>query len=254
MNNAFKYFFDNWKRPIIFWVIVAAATIVFAVFQLMLQDELPILSNILFFAYLASMFGLLVSGIRQLYDKNRKNAILTTLTFGGSIVLFIFIIVAEFWIGQATPDKFTERLTIPQNIKVFEPKTELAELYGLMPDSMEKIKPQPFEFSIFNGVQPGIYDYGIWLGKIDSGTVYLKVYEVTKNTMLSSDEILRRSSIKVYNPTNKLRRFYTDKSFTVYEGDWGHPYAARFEVWYKSNTGRVKKLTEKNFKIEGWQR
>jgi hypothetical protein len=40
---------------------------------------------------------------------------------------------------------------------------------------------------------------------------------------------------------------------TIYEGDWGKPYAARFEVWFKpDNGGNEQKLFQKNYKIEGW--
>ena len=39
------------------------------------------------------------------------------------------------------------------------------------------------------------------------------------------------------------------------EGDWGKYYAARFEVWFDPDSGAPeRKLLEKNFKIEGWQR
>jgi hypothetical protein len=52
------------------------------------------------------------------------------------------------------------------------------------------------------------------------------------------------------------REGYSAESiFTIYEGDWGKPYAARFEVWFfPDNGGKERKLIEKNFKIEGWQR
>lgn len=77
---------------------------------------------------------------------------------------------------------------------------------------------------------------------------------MTKNERLSADELLKRSAINVHNPTNELRRFYTDNSFTIYEGGWGYPYVAKFEVWYKPNNGKEIWLTETDFKIEGWQR
>jgi hypothetical protein len=38
-------------------------------------------------------------------------------------------------------------------------------------------------------------------------------------------------------------------------GDWGMPYAARFEVWFAPESGGAdRKLLEKVFKIEGWQK
>jgi hypothetical protein len=50
-------------------------------------------------------------------------------------------------------------------------------------------------------------------------------------------------------------RFSNNGTITIYEGDWGKPYAARFEVWFKGNEDqRERKLMEKVYKIEGWQR
>ena len=48
-------------------------------------------------------------------------------------------------------------------------------------------------------------------------------------------------------------KFSSATDFTIYEGDWGKPYAARFELWFKPvNGGHERKLIEKNYKIEGW--
>jgi hypothetical protein len=55
--------------------------------------------------------------------------------------------------------------------------------------------------------------------------------------------------------TNATERFGAKAGFTIYEGDWGKPYAARFEVWFKPDAGGAeRKLAERTFKIEGWQR
>ena len=41
----------------------------------------------------------------------------------------------------------------------------------------------------------------------------------------------------------------------ISEGDWDKPYAARFEVWFKPDSDETeRKLAERVFKIEGWQR
>jgi hypothetical protein len=50
-------------------------------------------------------------------------------------------------------------------------------------------------------------------------------------------------------------KFGTKKHFTIYEGDWGNPYAGKFELWFKpKNGGRERKLLTKNYIIEGWMR
>jgi hypothetical protein len=55
--------------------------------------------------------------------------------------------------------------------------------------------------------------------------------------------------------TESSERFGAKAGFMIYEGDWGKPYAARFEVWFKPDSGKTeRKLAERVFKIEGWQR
>jgi hypothetical protein len=57
------------------------------------------------------------------------------------------------------------------------------------------------------------------------------------------------------NKSDRIIRFESPNYFTIYEGDWGKPYAARFEVWFEpTENGNERKLFEKNFIIEGWQR
>ena len=84
-----------------------------------------------------------------------------------------------------------------------------------------------------------------------------KIFEVT------GIGIAGKFSNPSYNSTDTLAMFQMDKGnsdlgrpFTIYEGHWGKPYAARFELWFVSDNsgGQEKKLLEKNYKIEGWQR
>ena len=50
-------------------------------------------------------------------------------------------------------------------------------------------------------------------------------------------------------------KFLYENGFTIYEGDWGKPYAARIEVWFRPDSGQPeRKLLERTCKIEGWQR
>ena len=49
--------------------------------------------------------------------------------------------------------------------------------------------------------------------------------------------------------------FFSNTHFVIYEGDWGKPYAARIEVWFVPDSGEdERKLIDRIFKIEGWQR
>lgn len=110
-------------------------------------------------------------------------------------------------------------------------------------------------FQLQNGMQPGIYEVFYSLNPGEPGSVYLKAFEVTKGTPLSVDRLRMRSETRMTWSKNPAERFGGKAGFTIYEGDWGKPYAARFEVWFKPDSGSPdRKLAERNFKIEGWQR
>ncbi|MBS1617322.1 MAG: hypothetical protein JST76_02325 [Bacteroidetes bacterium] len=78
---------------------------------------------------------------------------------------------------------------------------------------------------------------------------------MTENTPLSTDRLPAASLTDVISWRDTLVLCGTERHFTIYEGDWGKPYAARFEVWLKPADGsRERKLYESIWQIEGWQR
>lgn len=110
-------------------------------------------------------------------------------------------------------------------------------------------------FRLLPGMQPGIYTVVYALNPGEPGALYLKAFEITQGTPLSVDTLKRTSETRMTWSTNATDRFGAQAGFTIYEGDWGKPYAARFEVWFKPDSGQPdRKLAERNFKIEGWQR
>jgi hypothetical protein len=112
---------------------------------------------------------------------------------------------------------------------------------------------QPFRLA--TGMQPGIYEVVYSLNPGEPGAVYLKAFEVTKGTPLSVNRLEMASKTRMTWSTEPSERFGAKAGFTIYEGDWGKPYAARFEVWLKPDSGNPeRKLAERIFKIEGWQR
>lgn len=149
------------------------------------------------------------------------------------------------------PDGYADKLTIPKNIKIYLPSDTTFSVGDTVPN-----------FQLYNSFQPGLYSYSLWTKKIDKGYCYLKAFEITENDPLSVDRLKERSKIEVYNPTDSIVMFSMgkteyneDRIFTIYEGDWDKPYAARFEVWFvPAKGGQEQKLFEKNFEIEGWMR
>ena len=105
---------------------------------------------------------------------------------------------------------------------------------------------------LYNGFQGGIYHADIWCNPGEPGLLYLKAFEITQGTPLSED---RMPNAKAGYSGDPNEMFLREMGFTIYEGNWGQYYGARFEVWFKPDSGQPdRKLFEKNFKIEGWQR
>lgn len=110
-------------------------------------------------------------------------------------------------------------------------------------------------FDLWVSYQPGIYDSSIWVNPGESGMLYLKAFEVMTETPLSVDRLKERTNEWIGWSDNSGDLFLSNTHFTIYEGDWGQPYAARFEVWFTPDSGSAdRKLMEKVFKIVGWQR
>jgi len=106
-----------------------------------------------------------------------------------------------------------------------------------------------------DGMQPGIYESRILVNPGEPGRIYLKAFEVTKGTPLSDTRLKERSSEWVGWSSDPGELFFSNTDFTIYEVDWGKPYAARFEVWFLPDSGAPeRKLLEKVYRIEGWQR
>ncbi|MBP5638568.1 MAG: hypothetical protein J6X55_03755 [Victivallales bacterium] len=112
----------------------------------------------------------------------------------------------------------------------------------------------PEAFVLRNGIQPGIYNLTLRINPGESGLTYLKAFEVTKGTRLSEDRLKDKSNERIGWSADPEEKFLYENGFTIYEGDWGKPYAARFEVWFKPDSGKPeRKLMERICKIEGWQ-
>lgn len=246
MNRIFTYIFDKWWRPILFWAITFGLVVISEIVK---NNDF---GNVSYWFLGLGLLILIISTIYQLVKKRWIKAILTMLCFGGTIGAFILYGLFLFFIETVDGDKWADNITIPENIELHIPK---GDGFQTRPDSIINLERNKIDFELYNSFQPGLYEYDFWIGKIESGTVYLKAFEITQEYPLSTDRLPKRSSIKVENTTNELMTFRTGNHFTIYEGDWGKPYAARFEVWFKpNNNGQERKLIEKIYKIEGWMR
>lgn len=252
MAKFLKYFFGKWWIPILFWFLTC---LTFGLSEILESNSF---GDIAFLLLGIGTVVILISSIYWLVKRKWLTALLHFAIFIITIIGFFFYSIAMFWAIQSQPDKFAKSLKIPENIPIEKPidmDLSTNNMDMLKPDSITNKKVNKADFQLYSSFQPGLYEYDFWTKKIDSGVIYLKAFEITKDYALSTDRLRQRSSVKVYNPTDSTMKFGTKNEFTIYEGDWGDPYAARFEVWFKpDNGGKERKLLEKNYIIEGWQR
>ena len=110
-------------------------------------------------------------------------------------------------------------------------------------------------FDLRNSFQLGLYFSELWINPGEAGMIYLKAFEVTKGIPLSVASLKQYSNEWVGWSDNPEELFLSNTFFEIHEGDWGKPHAARFELWFVPDSGQSeRKLMEKVFKIEGWQR
>ncbi|HNS22904.1 MAG TPA: hypothetical protein PKH24_20565 [Sedimentisphaerales bacterium] len=163
-------------------------------------------------------------------------------------------VVAEFFEQAAGPERRFTKAALRQLEAEF--KTLLGQpdfFLALLPvDSIRRGAPI---LNLYRGMQPGIYEVEAWINPGEPGLVYLKAFEVTRGTRLSSSDLRKYSNERTGWSDDPNELFYSNTNVTLYEGDWGQPYAARFELWFVPDSGQAeRKLLERIFKIEGWQR
>ena len=137
-------------------------------------------------------------------------------------------------------------------------EAELSEvLRGDFDDALpaDAVLRGPEAFDLHESSQPGIYDSQLRLNPGEPGEVYLKAFEVTQGTAISVDRLRERSAERMGWSEDPGEVFLSNTNFTIYEGDWDEPYAARVEVWFVPDARQPeRKLMEKPSKIEGWMR
>jgi hypothetical protein len=203
-------------------------------YVIMNLTQLHSLQVVAFFLFVVSWISLVVTAIYQIKMRKWFVGLLLVTIFLLTIPAYSYYGFMMFWVVQSRPDGFADDLTIPSDVHGILP----ADLDGNKerPDSVLSRERSALDFEVYNSFQPGIFEYDVWLTRIDSGYIYLKAYEVTTNQRLSDARLQASTSLIVCNPSDSLKRFESTW-FTVYEGDWGKPYAARFELWYNTSKG-----------------
>ncbi|MHC4395865.1 MAG: hypothetical protein ACYS1A_09440 [Planctomycetota bacterium] len=110
------------------------------------------------------------------------------------------------------------------------------------------------EYKDEDGYGQGIYKATGYINPMQKGYIYIKAFDKKTGKPLSE----ARTRNKVEYPgwsEDPSKQYYYQFEFTIYEGDWSHPYPAAFELWFHpDDSGPERKLIETTRKICGWQR
>ncbi len=253
-----KHIIDKywWCIFIIFYVSLISLACTMAIYPIPI-----IVENILGYISLFSFIILATIPFIISFPKPKIIYIITYILL--SIVsICVFLIASIMTWGAA--DKFTHGLKIPENIvynklrdrdfdgKIYS-QEKIIEQYG-MPTEMDLI--------IYGAGYTG-YGYEFYYKPTETGKIYLKAFEITKSTQLSAhvlDEVKIDitevcDTLKMFTPPQNDHHPYHPKGFIIYEGGFDKYYVARFEVWFiPSNGNPERKIFEKNYIIDGWDR
>jgi energy-coupling factor transporter transmembrane protein EcfT len=234
MKKKTLYIFNKWWIPVIFCIF----TFILLVTGVFVRNN--IFDNISFVILGFALLLLVISTVYQEIKRKWWKAILTFLFFCGVVGVFLIYSVILLFAGPYFDgtDRWADDLTIPNDIPIENPVDFGWDYHR--PDSVANRQMTEIDFQLYNSFQPGLYEYDVWIGKIENGTIYLKAFEITQEYALSTKSLYKNSTIKIHNSTDSIKRFGTTSHFTIYEGDWGKPYAARFEVWFKPDNGDKK--------------
>ena len=242
-----RAFFNNWTYPISLF----GTTLFLMVVSGFENNHTHYFQNTAGILLCLGVLILIISSVYQFSKKQWKKGLITIAAlFGGTIFASIIFFIIATAVPMIDGDHWAEDLKIPTGIQIQNPVN--MDSYS-RPDSILQISKTQPDLVLYNSAQPGMYEYDFWTNKIESGTIYLKAFEITQEEELSTDNLKIDSEILISNSSDSITRFSSTRFFTIYEGDWGKFYAARFEVWFKPTSGgQERKLFEKNFKIEGW--
>ena len=243
-----KYILKKWWIPFLLFILSSLSVLV------LISSTNKILLNISEYFFLFTIILLLIAGFWQLIKGKWYIGILQLGTLFLGVLGIIFIAAFMSMFGPDT-DTFADNLKLPKNVELEKP---IDLLHG---DDFEWLRPHStiqrknFDFQLYASFQPGLYEYDFWTNTEMSGITYLKVFEITQEVQLSESSLKEHSSIRIESNNGELRKFGTTDHFTIYEGDWGKPYGARFELWFKPDGESFeKKILEKNYVVEGWMR
>ena len=168
------------------------------------------------------------------------------------LAIIIGIVIISF-IGLLSYDSYQEskfyNIEIPENLK-FEKPIEF--LTNSQIDSLKKLKVNDDKLIVI-GSGYGGYNFYMWHKPIEKGDIYIKAFELTQKVRLSEWKLSNRTKNTITKLSNEYQLY--QGSTVIDEGTFQNFYPTRFELWFKSEKSDIeKKLTEKSYLIDGWDR
>ena len=170
--------------------------------------------------------------------------------FGILILIGLFIgwIIIVLFVEDYEETKFYN-IQIPKNL-AFEKPIEF--LTNQQIDSLKEITVTEEKILVIGDGYSG-YDFYMWHRPTEKGEIYIKAFELTQNIQLSEWKLSNRTRNKISELGDNYKLY--EGNTVIDEGTFKNYYPTRFELWFKSKSSEIeKKLTEKNYVIDGWDR
>ena len=170
------------------------------------------------------------------------------MSVGLLVLLAIGLFFGSIWYYSWQDSKFYD-IEIPEG-ENYQKSTEY--LTNQQIDSLKALTVNSEKIEII-GTGYGGYDFYMWHKPTAKGEIYIKAFETTKNQRLSESKLTSRTKNTITELSDDFKVF-TGRT-VIDEGTFEKYYPARFELWFKSaDDGTEKKLTEKSYLIDGWDR
>jgi hypothetical protein len=170
------------------------------------------------------------------------------ISVGLIVLLAIGLFFGSIWYYSWQDSKFYD-IKIPEGENYQNP-TEY--LNNQQVDSLKALKINSVKIEII-GSGYGGYDFYMWHKPTEKGEIYIKAFEITKNQRLSEWKLTNRTKNTITELSDDFK-VYTGRT-VIDEGTFEKYYPVRFELWFKSfQDGTERKLTEKSYLIDGWDR
>jgi hypothetical protein len=170
------------------------------------------------------------------------------ISLGLLVLVAIGLFFGSIWYYSWQDSKFYD-IEIPEGENYQKP-TEYLNNKQL--DSLKNLAVDSERIEIIGTGYDG-YDFYMWHKPTEMGEIYIKAFELTKNQRLSEWKLTNRTKNLISELSDDYKLF-TGRT-VIDEGTFEKYYPARFELWFKSEKdGAEKKLTEKSYLIDGWDR